>query len=224
MAFTSSKMGLRIWNLLGDLFDHDQLADNWAKVDLHDHSPGRGVQIPTEGLADGSVTGPKLATALDPSGSYLTYKFVRAGGNVVAASQAAGVYAATSSIPSSTLLSASPTSVFYIDPNDDAVAGRSAVFRLRHFVLTNATAPAVNFTAGLYSITGITTGTPVVGAAVGTSTVITAPAANAAISPTFSTDFVLSAAGFYGLAVATSGTTAAASSTTSDVTLQVRQV
>src|SRR3954468_9138473 len=63
MAFTTPEMSLRVWNLLTDPFDHDQLADNWAKVDQHDHTPGRGVQIPTEGLFDGSVTYAKISRA-----------------------------------------------------------------------------------------------------------------------------------------------------------------
>lgn len=54
-------MGLRVWNLLTDPYDHDQLADNWAKVDFHDHTPGRGTQIPTEGLFNGAVTTAKIA-------------------------------------------------------------------------------------------------------------------------------------------------------------------
>ncbi len=61
MATVSPKMGLRVWNLLTDPYDHDQLADNWFKVDFHDHTNGRGVQIPTEGIADGAVTRAKLA-------------------------------------------------------------------------------------------------------------------------------------------------------------------
>jgi hypothetical protein len=61
MAFTTPEMSLRVWNLLTDPFDHDQLADNWAKVDQHDHTPGRGVQIPTAGLFDQSVTYNKIS-------------------------------------------------------------------------------------------------------------------------------------------------------------------
>src|SRR5208282_6469800 len=53
---TSPKLGLRIWNLLLDPYDHEQLADNWAKVDAHDHSEGRGVLIPTEGIALQAIT------------------------------------------------------------------------------------------------------------------------------------------------------------------------
>jgi hypothetical protein len=61
MAYISDKMGLRVWDQLNDPYDHDQLADNWNKISYHDHTPGRGVQIPTEGLADGAVTAAKLA-------------------------------------------------------------------------------------------------------------------------------------------------------------------
>lgn len=61
MAFTSPKMGLKVWNQAADVYDHDQLADNWSKVDLHDHTLGRGVQIPTEGIADGAITNSKLS-------------------------------------------------------------------------------------------------------------------------------------------------------------------
>src|ERR1019366_2888025 len=57
----SSKLGLRIWNLLLDPYDHEQLADNWAKVDAHDHSPGRGVLIPTEGIAKEAIIGELIA-------------------------------------------------------------------------------------------------------------------------------------------------------------------
>lgn len=63
---TSPKLGLRIWNLLLDPYDHEQLADNWAKVDAHDHSPGRGVLIPTEGIAFEAINFPLLAASIFP--------------------------------------------------------------------------------------------------------------------------------------------------------------
>jgi hypothetical protein len=63
---TSPKLGLRIWNLLLDPYDHEQLADNWAKVDAHDHSPGRGVLIPTEGIAFEAISFPLIATSVYP--------------------------------------------------------------------------------------------------------------------------------------------------------------
>lgn len=57
-------MGLHIWDQVADPYDHTQLADNWDLIDAHDHSPGRGVQIPTEGIADGAITHAKLASGV----------------------------------------------------------------------------------------------------------------------------------------------------------------
>lgn len=58
---TSANMGLTIWDLGTDAYDHAQLAANWNAVDLHDHSSGKGKQISSAGLADGSVTTTKIA-------------------------------------------------------------------------------------------------------------------------------------------------------------------
>lgn len=55
------EMGLVGWNLLSDDFDHTQLLANWAKLNLHDHTPGKGQLIPTAGLANLAVTTAKLA-------------------------------------------------------------------------------------------------------------------------------------------------------------------
>jgi hypothetical protein len=64
MAVTSPNMGLKIWNLTSDPYDHAQLAANWAKVDQHNHSEGKGVQIPTGGIEDGAITAAKLDATL----------------------------------------------------------------------------------------------------------------------------------------------------------------
>lgn len=61
MAQVSPNLGLSIWNLVSDLYNHDQQADNMAKIDFHDHAPGRGIQIPTEGIKDGAITALKMA-------------------------------------------------------------------------------------------------------------------------------------------------------------------
>jgi hypothetical protein len=82
MAAIAPFMGLKVWNLLTDPYDHSQLASNWAKVDQHDHSSGKGVQIPTGGIADGAIssakigeeqiTASKLATVLSEAGAFNT--------------------------------------------------------------------------------------------------------------------------------------------------------
>lgn len=54
-------MGLTKWGQLTDAYDHNQLAGNFALIDLHDHTSGKGVQIPNGGLAPGAVDGDALA-------------------------------------------------------------------------------------------------------------------------------------------------------------------
>lgn len=67
MAIPSPHMGLTIWNLTTDPYDHAQLADNFAKIDAHRHADGEGQQIPTGGIEDGAVTAVKIAPGVIPS-------------------------------------------------------------------------------------------------------------------------------------------------------------
>jgi hypothetical protein len=70
MSITAN-MGLVKWTDLDDPYDHTQLAGNFNTIDLHDHTEGKGLQIPSDGiedeailtalLADASVTNAKLA-------------------------------------------------------------------------------------------------------------------------------------------------------------------
>jgi hypothetical protein len=60
-------MSLNVWDQLSDPYDHNQLANNWAKVDQHDHSSGKGLQVPTAGIQDGAVTAAKLAPGAIPT-------------------------------------------------------------------------------------------------------------------------------------------------------------
>lgn len=55
MAFTSPNIGLRVWDLGTDPYDHAELAANWTKVDLHDHTSGKGVKVPRGGIADDAI-------------------------------------------------------------------------------------------------------------------------------------------------------------------------
>lgn len=54
-------MGLTSWDQPTDNYNYAQLAGNWQIVDFHDHSPGRGVQIPAGGLGAGSVVSSNIA-------------------------------------------------------------------------------------------------------------------------------------------------------------------
>jgi hypothetical protein len=56
MASDSTNMSLKKWDSLSDRFDYTELADNFEKIDVHDHtSENGGVQIPAGGLAPLSV-------------------------------------------------------------------------------------------------------------------------------------------------------------------------
>jgi hypothetical protein len=48
-------MGLVRWENVNDNFSHEQLASNFSLLDEHDHTPGKGKQIPFGGLAAQSV-------------------------------------------------------------------------------------------------------------------------------------------------------------------------
>jgi hypothetical protein len=56
MAFISPRMSLKVWNSGSDPYNHEQLADNFLKLDQHDHSSGRGVQIGGDGIRNGAIT------------------------------------------------------------------------------------------------------------------------------------------------------------------------
>jgi hypothetical protein len=58
---TNGPMGLSIWDSGGDFYSRLQLVANWDAVEGHDHTPGKGVQLGTNSLANNSVTGAKLA-------------------------------------------------------------------------------------------------------------------------------------------------------------------
>jgi hypothetical protein len=230
MALTSPKMGLRVWDQLSDPYDHSQLADNWSKVDFHDHTPGRGLQIPTEGIADGAVTGAKLAAAIDPSPVYTTYKHIANNYNgFITLATAAGNYMLT---PSGTLGTVNATGTgmttyaFYIDPTDWAVAGRITNFRIRAHCLTGNQAPGSTFTISLAPIQtiGYNTSGPYVGAlgaSLGTVT-FTTPVANATLT-SLGAEFTLTA-GFYGLVLNNSASTGGSSYNSVKASVLMRQV
>lgn len=70
---TTPHIGLKVWNLTTDRYDSGQLADNFARLDEHDHSSGKGKQIGTAGIEDGSITTAKLAPDISlPDGTVET--------------------------------------------------------------------------------------------------------------------------------------------------------
>lgn len=67
MAITSSNLGLVLWNLPTDPYNSGQLADNFARIDEHDHSNNKGLQIGTAGIQDAAITADKLAPGAIPA-------------------------------------------------------------------------------------------------------------------------------------------------------------
>ncbi len=61
MPITLPNLGLKVWNAPTDPYNSEQLAQNWYRVDQHDHSPGKGRPLASSSLQDGAVTQFKLA-------------------------------------------------------------------------------------------------------------------------------------------------------------------
>lgn len=57
---TTPNMGLSKWDLLGDPYNHSQLAANFGAIDLHQHIAGQGRQIPTGGIQDDAISSVKI--------------------------------------------------------------------------------------------------------------------------------------------------------------------
>ena len=61
MAQVTPNMSLYVWNLITDLYDHEQLADNFIRIDRHDHST-IGAQINgSTGIMRGTIGSMQLA-------------------------------------------------------------------------------------------------------------------------------------------------------------------
>jgi hypothetical protein len=60
-------MGLEMWDQGGDAYNYVQLASNFAKLDEHDHTPGRGIQLTTESIANGSITKELVSSEINTS-------------------------------------------------------------------------------------------------------------------------------------------------------------
>lgn len=229
MAFVTPRLSLKVWNSSSDPYDSQQLADNWIKVDLHDHTPGRGTQIPTEGLADLSVTGIKILDA-----TLTNAKFVD--GTLTGAKIAPDTVANSNLAPDAKvdpLFNARRTlfervqfidnsnsagqfvmqftttrswaDSFYLDPADWPSGTRTARIRVLGGVAANSTASGVFYTLGLAPITsstGTTPPLPIAGANVVSTTAIGVPTStNASFIPSPWINFPT--AGYYGLTVTT---------------------
>lgn len=242
MASTTVNMSLKTWDSVNDLFSHSDLKGNFDKLDTHDHTSGKGVQIPAAGIAnlaigtahiqDGAVTNAKLATSLtsDYEYAFSSYRMIRGVSSYFTPSTSGGTYLLSENamISNPAALAANPGMMtFYFDPADYAATPRTTRLRVRVACLTNATAPTVTTTVGLYPITAtagastayvqVTMGTVVSG-----STVTFANPGALSRNQGGSGDFVAPAAGYYALGIVVSGPPAPNSTVAINAQLQLR--
>ncbi len=223
MGFTTGHMGLRVWNQLTDLYDHAQLADNFVKLDYHDHAPGRGVQIGTDGIMDGAITPVKLSSALDAHSALAYPRQVIRTGATLAAAAAAGTYAMNVDARTEALIPGSAAgTAHYLIFSNQAVTGKTVKCTLGVSYLTNATDPGTGFTFAMAPATLSPNGTGFptissVGAAVGSIAI--SPGASA--SGFNSTVFAAPANGWYAITVTTTAPMATGASATLTGTLSL---
>lgn len=180
MAITTPNMGLKRWDQPNDIFSYTELSNNFASIDTHDHSSGKGVQIPTGGIANLAVDNTKLATdavtntkiaaatiAGDrlvnstiadtklASPSNVIYKTLTQDSGPLQGLVAGSLYSNIGgSVATYNILLATGIPVFPLVASHYAVAGKTTKLRLIYAVGTNAVAPAVTLTFGLHNITG----------------------------------------------------------------------
>jgi hypothetical protein len=114
VAITIPNLGLVVWNAPTDPYVSAQLAENWYRVDEHDHSPGRGRAltglsfeeggVSTAYLVDGAVTTPKLADGAATSSKLATGSVTVNKAAVGANGFAAGCFSAYRTNPVSSVL------------------------------------------------------------------------------------------------------------------------
>lgn len=57
---TTPNLSLIAWNQPSDAYSSDELAENWIKVDQHDHTEGKGARITSGAIEDQAITPAKL--------------------------------------------------------------------------------------------------------------------------------------------------------------------
>jgi len=241
-------MSLKSWNASSDLFSYTELDANWSKVDAHDHTTGKGVQIPSAGIATGAVTATQLA-----SNAVTTAKITDA--NVTDAKLASpnsGVWRTvmqtTANLSSSqvagagtywfradgagTIASASTAGCgavgFLPTTSDYAVAGKTNSMRVLYTATVNGTAPAQTVTFGLHAgtpagganVTGYTLAASVAGSAIALTTPASGTSTSAASSGFNITALTGSANYVFGMVA--NGAIAASSFVSVTLSLQMR--
>lgn len=233
-------MGLIKWDSINDFFSHEQLASNFGAIDEHNHTAGKGVQIPYGGLAEQAVGTENLREGV----IYPTSEVYRA-----LAEQTQGWTFSTSSsgirfggkIPNVSNWAETnfpPQNGFcYILPSDYVVTGKTTKYNVHTTLITNGTAPGITFTSGLYKITssfGSANTINVTPSAIvtGSESVFTNPLANTiyesgtaeSVVTTISSDFTVSSPGLYGIGINLFNVFASGAAVVTFSTLRMRHV
>lgn len=179
---TTPSMGLKRWDQPNDVFSYVELSDNFAALDNHDHTSGKGVQIPTAGIANlavdstklatdsvtvtkipvASVTGDRLvnSTVLDTkiaSPNSAVYRTIHSGAFWIGTGGAGPFAAGSQGTALLSGLDQSTGSVVIIPwtAANYAVAGKTTKMRLMTSVGVNTVAPAANVSFGLSPVTAV---------------------------------------------------------------------
>lgn len=226
MATTLANMGIKSWDQSGDPFSYAELAANWILVDVHDHTSGKGIQIPTAGIANLAVTNAKLATSSVDSNKIVdgavadtdlaspnngVYRTVVNAGGLFTADATTGVQLFTTSglFVGSGVSSSVALALFHLQAAAFSVAGKTTRLRVSILVGENATVSGATFTAGLYPVTiagAADAVTVTAGTVVATSTAAVAAPSTNSLTNANSSDFTMPADGAYALGVNVTGT------------------
>lgn len=119
--------------------------------------------------------------------------------------------------------------LFYIDPDDYSISGRTTKLRVVAGCLVSDTAPATTLTLGLYPVTnmsgGASTSNPNFGTVVtGTTVAFASPGVNTESAQTYTSGINLPAEGWYGLGIDALGAMAANSVVTIPFRVEVRNI
>lgn len=232
MALTTPNMALKTWDQLTDNFSHTDLRGNFVAIDVHDHTAGKGVQIPAGGIAnlaigtsqiqDVSVTNVKLAGAItDSKLSTPNNAIYRSVHDSIAGFQGASSLTTYGFLSNgsfvATGVNTSNNSLRLIRlASADYSMGLTTKLRVRAVLSTNAVAPTSTFTIGLHPVTA-TAGSSgniqyTIGAATAGSTAQSVAPGASSMAALAGSDFTIPGDGFYALGVVLSVSTVAVGS------------
>lgn len=231
-------MGLVKWDSINDYFSHVQLAANFSALDEHDHTAGKGKPVAYGGLAPLSVGIENLREGvIYPTSQVYRVLAEQTQGwdsdSAVSGKWFGGKLPNTSDWSETTF---PPNNGFcYITPSEYEVSGKTTKYNLRTVLITNGTAPGMNFISGLHKIESSSGGSKALNVGIaaspvtGSTATFTTPststiydgATSGAVVTTKSEDFTISLSGLYGIGVQLTNTFAVGAAALAISTLRI---